>query len=739
MRRPLSRLVAVLLLCPFWISLVPKAAAEPLPPVGRWVQTTVADWVSGVLDGTVVSSAGDGELRLVEGRSEGTYTSVERVTSIPFRGIGLLYRARVPTGSSLSFAVRARSVSGEWSRWIELGVGPWMDPEGRAAGEALAVVPTESDTLQYRVTFRAEGGSVPALEEIVLVYLPAQEGPALRANPPWEEPGGKPHPVPPADWGGRPASEGSASIAAAPLRVEVRPAALTTAGAVRTSTALQLVQRFQQDVLAFPDLAYGYFVDAQGIVYEGRGAAVGDTLYVGVVGGTPEEPVPPTAEDALVALLDGWVEQLGNQEWRIATPDDTALGERLRERLEAEALRQNRWLFVRGATAPAEHEWLLLSNASSRRSTVTWELFPDATQRMRGAVSVPARSRASLFLNRVLPKGDFWTVVSPASELIAERALYYGPDADASAGLDLLSRDWYLPGGSQENGFTTTIWLLNPQVDRIPVTVTVFSPDGPAARDAFTLAGGARLKLPLSQVYTGSTVVGCRVQARAPVAAEQAVRFATGGYGMPGTPILSRSWTVPGVETEAPFWTVLAFLNPHESPVGITLTLMTSDGTSLRRSYLLRPGEQRLNLNTILPRLSLAAQVEAAQPIAVARVTFFNEFRAAHAVLGAPRPARRWYLAEGATAEPFEAWLALANPNDQPAEGTVTLLGARGELRSDRFRMPAHSRFTVLLNELAPAISALAVEVESDRPVVVERAMYLHGREGGHAGLGIPR
>lgn len=739
MHRLLSRLVAVLLLCALGVSLLPTAAAAPTPPVGRWVQTTVADWISGTLDGTVAVSVGDGELRLVEGRREGSYTSAEQATPVAFRGIGVLYRARIPGGASVSFAVRARAVSGEWSRWIELGAGPWSDPEGRAAGEALAVFPTESDGLQYRATFRAEGEAVPALEEIVLVYIAAEEGPVLRARPAWEEPDGKPHPVPAVEWGGRPGTGQETGGAAGSLHVEVRPAALTAQGAVRTSTALQLVQRFQQEALGFSDLAYGYFVDPQGIVYEGRGAPVGDTLYVGVVGGTPEEPVPPSAEDGLVALLDARLERGESSGWRIETPGDAPLGERLRARLEAQALRQNRWLFVRGSTAPAEHEWLLLANPSSRRSTVTWELFPEDAQRLRGAVSVPARSRASLFFNRVLPKGDFWTAVSPASQVIAERALYYGPDADASAGLDLLSRDWYLPGGSQEAGFTTTLWLLNPQAEQVPVTVTVFSPDGLAARGAFTLPGGARLELPLSRVYTGSTVAGCRVQARAPVAAEQVVRFASGGYGMPGTPILSRSWTVPGVETEAPFWTVLAFLNPRESTVGMTLTLMTSDGTSLRRSYLLRPGEQRLNLNTILPRLSLAAQVEAAQPIAVARLTFFNEFRAAHAVLGAPRAARLWYLAEGATAEPFEAVLALANPSRQPAEVTITLLGARGELRSDRFRMPARSRLTVLLNELAPATSDLAIEVVSDQPVAVERSMYLHDREGGHAALGIPR
>ncbi|MGC8874107.1 MAG: DUF5719 family protein [Chloroflexia bacterium] len=735
-----TRWPIALLICLLGSSLVPAAAANPSPSVGRWVQTTVTDFLAGSLDGAVVTSAGDGAVSLVEGRAEGYYLSSEQPTSFPFRGAGVLYRARVPAGASVAFALRARADSGSWSDWIELGSSAWEDPEGRVAGQALAVFPEENTVLQYRVTFRRGAEGVPVLEEAVLVYLPAAEAPVLRVRPPWEETDGRPHPAPAASWRAQAGAAQAATPATSVLRVEVLPAALAE-GMLETPAVLRMIERFQQEALGLPDLTYGYFVDGQGIVYEGRGSPLGETLYIGVVGGSQEEAVSPTAEDALVALLDGWRDSLHDPsgQWRLSTPGDPALGERLQARLEAGALRQNRWWFVRGATAPSEHEWLLLANVGARRTVVIWNLFTESGQRLRGVVSIPGRSRASLFLNPIVPKGDFWTVVSPASEVVVERALYYGPDADASAGLDFLSRDWYFPGGSQEQGFTTTLWLLNPLADPAAVTVTVFSPQGPAQEEVLALAGGMRLALPLHQVYRDHTVLGCRVQASRPIAAEQAVRFGTGGYGMPGTPILSRSWTVPGVETEAPFWTVLALLNPSETPVGITMTLMTSDGTSLRRSYTLRPGEQRLNLNTILPQLSLAAQIDASQPIAVARLTFFDDLRAAHAVLGSPRLARHWYLAEGATADPFEAVLAVANPNRKPAEVSVTVLGTHGAQRTELFLMPARSRLTVLLNELAPSTAALGVVVETDQPVVVERSMYLHDRQGGHAGLGIPR
>ena len=203
--------------------------------------------------------------------------------------------------------------------------------------------------------------------------------------------------------------------------------------------------------------------------------------------------------------------------------------------------------------------------------------------------------------------------------------------------------------------------------------------------------------------------------------------------------MLSRHWTLAGVETEGSALTVLALLNPHPTPVTITLTLMSEDGTTLRRPYTVQPGEQRLNLNVLLPELALAAEVLSNRPIAVARVTFFNDLHAAQATLGAVRPARQWYLPEGSTGEPFETFILLANPNDWSTKVTLTFMGGNGVLDQLHLAMPPHSRLTVPLNEVLPDTDGFYTVVVADRPVVVERSMYLHDRQGGHASLGIAR
>jgi hypothetical protein len=283
--------------------------------------------------------------------------------------------------------------------------------------------------------------------------------------------------------------------------------------------------------------------------------------------------------------------------------------------------------------------------------------------------------------------------------------------------------------------------LLNPGTAWLTATVTVYAPSGPVGETAVSLAPRTRLDLPVREFYTGTAPVGVRVLATNLIAVEQEVRFAAGqaGYGLAGTPVLSRQWTFAGVETEESALTVLALLNPYTDSVTITLTLMSEDGTTLRRTYTVAPGAQRLNLNVLLPELALAAEVVASRPIAAARVTFFNDGQAAQATLGAIRPARQWYLPEGSTGKPFESWLLIANPNVGPATVVVTFLGGAGVLDEVYLTMPAQSRLTVPLNELVPDESGFSTVVVSDWPVVVERSMYLHGRRGGHACLGIAR
>jgi hypothetical protein len=422
-------------------------------------------------------------------------------------------------------------------------------------------------------------------------------------------------------------------------------------------------------------------------------------------------------------------------------PDDPALAERIQARRAAEAFRRNEWFLPRGLVSAETDEWILLTNPDSTRATVTTELYRGSSRIVRRVLRVAGLSRMSVLADSLASAGPLWGRLTSDGNVLVERAIYFGHGGDDSTGLDVLSRQWYLPAGSQQDGFTTTLTLLNPGPAPLTATITVYAPTGQVGEATVPLAPRTRLDLPVRDLYTGTTPVGARVVATGRIAAEQAVGLAGGqaGYGLAGTPVLSRYWTLAGVETEAPASTMLAILNPYTASVPLTLTLMSEDGTTLRRAYTVPPGEQRIDLNALLPDLALAAEVQAGRPVAVARLTYSENLQEAQATLGAVRPARRWYLPEGSTGEPFETVILVANPNAAPTTLTMTFLGAAGKAGEAQFTMPAHARLTVRLNEVLPGVSGFSAAVLSDWPVVVERSVYLHDRQGGHACLGISR
>ncbi len=748
----LGLLVATLLLCPPVLlrgapaAPVAAAAAAPVDPVQltRWTQATVADFAAGTFVGVAASMSGDGEIRLLEGRSQGSYTSPPFESSAPIRAAGLLYRGRTPGGSTLSFQLRFRTKTGEWSSWVPLSIGPWTDGDGRTAAETLVTLSESSQVLQYQALFTGDsaGNAVPVLDEVVLAAMNAPDALAASTVPPWQEADRLPRPVPPDEWGAVPVTETHGALSDV-MRVEVRPATVAAAGATAAGPQLRMLQFFQRELLGYPDTLFSYLIDSTGRVYQGSSMPADGILYVGILDAAPNEAVSATVEDALVAWYSWWQAQLPTERTGvpIEAPADLLLGERIQARVESGALRTSTWYLARGVTGANLDEWLLLANPGDTRSRVTVELVRENNRITQRILNVPGRSRASLFVDQLLSSSSFWTRVQADNPVLVERATYFGHDADDSLATDHLAQTWYLPGGTQEAGYTTTVSLLNPGDEVVTATVTLFDQAGPAGLGVVSLPPLSHLDLPLFQLYTGTAPLGSRVVATGPIAAEQAVRFsaAEGGYSMPGTPALYQQWLFPGVETQGPFSTRLALLNPYTETVAATLTLMSEDGTTLQRRYSIQPGEQILNMNAVLPDLALAANLYTSRPIAAARVTFFNGMRSAQAELGAPRAACHWYLPEGATADPYETYLLVANPNGVSANLDVSFWGSAGRLGGLRLRMPAYSRLTVPLDESVPGASAFFTQVDADWPVAVERSMYMHGQEGGHASLGVPR
>ncbi|MBI4494413.1 MAG: hypothetical protein HY690_16645 [Chloroflexi bacterium] len=97
-------------------------------------------------------------------------------------------------------------------------------------------------------------------------------------------------------------------------------------------------------------------------------------------------------------------------------------------------------------------------------------------------------------------------------------------------------------------------------------------------------------------------------------------------------------------------------------------------------------------------------------------------------------PGRRWYLAEASTREPFETWILLQNPGDQPATVDLTYALVGGSDQQQRVQVPPTSRLSIFANQVVGQ-AEFSARVDADRAIFAEQSTYF--RRGGSAATAV--
>jgi hypothetical protein len=136
--------------------------------------------------------------------------------------------------------------------------------------------------------------------------------------------------------------------------------------------------------------------------------------------------------------------------------------------------------------------------------------------------------------------------------------------------------------------------------------------------------------------------------------------------------------------------------------------------------------------------------LEADQPILAERPMYFNfrgEMDGGHIVVGSSYLAQDWYLAEGATFDPFTEYITIQNPNAAAASIAVAYYTPGDPPITRNHTIPANSRFTLDAGSDSGVASDLSAFIHSNLPVLVERPMYFDmlygGLPGGHCAVGV--
>jgi hypothetical protein len=260
----------------------------------------------------------------------------------------------------------------------------------------------------------------------------------------------------------------------------------------------------------------------------------------------------------------------------------------------------------------------------------------------------------------------------------------------------------------------------------------------------FRLEPHARLTVDVgSYPELAGSAFGIEVAFIEPGVAERAQYFGLdplwkGGHESAGVTAPAKEWMLAEGATGPFFETFVLVANPTNQQAELKMTYLTT-GTPVVRTKTLAPNS-RLTVNIeyedpTLENAAVATKVESTVPVVVERAQYWpytpDQWYEGHASAGVTEAFQtHWGLAEGRVGGP-EAWqtyilVANSNPN---GDATVTMRFFRdnGTPVTKQFLVKANSRFNVAVgSDQVPEITsgAFAVDITSDWPIVVERAMY---------------
>ncbi|MBI2755200.1 MAG: hypothetical protein HYX52_00665 [Chloroflexi bacterium] len=397
-----------------------------------------------------------------------------------------------------------------------------------------------------------------------------------------------------------------------------------------------------------------------------------------------------------------------------------------------------RWYFAEGSTKAPFQTWLLLQNPNREpaQATLSYMLL-DGTTRTQTLTLKPT-SRTSIFANQVLPDAEFSTRIESDRPILAERAMYFRKDGHATAGAMRPETKWCFADGWTKDGDDTWLLLQNPGTETARVSIGFMVEGGGLVRHTVDVPPTSRRSVYANLVVPNASFAAC-IESDRPIVVERA-RYGAGGGGSGGTvaPGPSRTWYFAEGSTQPGAQTSMAIANPSGDPVSVEIVYLVESGESRKRSVTV-PGMGKVVVDPAVdvPNQRFGLALSAPRPIVAERaMTFGPGGIGMHGGTAAASTARRWYLAEGSTAPPFQEWLLVANPGSVAAAATVDFMRDDGSVVQKQYTVPALGRISVNVNAEVPN-AAVSTLVTTDQPVVAERSMYWNDMAGGSNAVGV--
>jgi hypothetical protein len=264
-----------------------------------------------------------------------------------------------------------------------------------------------------------------------------------------------------------------------------------------------------------------------------------------------------------------------------------------------------RWYFAEGATY-FTNLFYLIANPNDAEANVTLTYLRGAGEPITQEVVVPAQGRRTIWANDVpgLEFAEVAAVISGDRPIVAERAMYMGPEFDSgtvSRGTSALSRAWFFAEG-ETSFFDTFLVIGNPSETAAQVEVTYRLPDGTPITKTYGLPATSRRTILVDQEdpQLASTMVAMTLLSNEPIVAERAMWWGPTaqswyeGHVTLGTPATGTVWGIAEAASGGPnaedTYVIVANTEQRSGPV--RLTVLFDDGTTAEREWRLADFER---------------------------------------------------------------------------------------------------------------------------------------------------
>jgi subtilisin family serine protease len=293
-------------------------------------------------------------------------------------------------------------------------------------------------------------------------------------------------------------------------------------------------------------------------------------------------------------------------------------------------------------------------------------------------------------------------------------------------------RKWYFAEGSTRSPFDVSFAVQNPNPQATVAHFLFLAADGgkPTPYD-LPLPANSRLTLKAGDVVPNAEFATI-VTTDLPAYVERSMYFGHAGHSAAGARQPSKTWYLAEGSTVPPFDTWVLLMNPNSAPTLAQMRFLREDGSVVEHTELVPPMSRKsVYVNALFTTSGFATQVSADQPIVVERAMYFDSDQAGHDTLATATPGQTWYLAGGSSRGGFDTWLLLMNPGSAPANVKVSFITDTGRVVVQPLFVLPHARTSLYTDPLIPNAN-YGLRVDSDQPIVAERAVYF---DNGHAGF----